>query len=276
MCPVAQRGGTNTYRDTEPAPAMGAPLRHSRAPIRESTPPRGETSRSHLASSTTGGGLRRGERSTYRDTEPALAIGRAAFVILVRRHGNPRPSRRDLPLPSGLLHHGGRNEEGGTNTCRDTEPAPPSGAQPSSFSCADTGIHAPSRRDLAPRRDPPPRHPPISSMPLSPYHACPEPLEGSPQNPGVVRAGPSARFTSKCRKMSQNVALFHPSTRKPLQFTSGGSHALVQFPAILAHFRSFPRPDLPPQSGFPLPFGLLPHGGRIEEGERRALGPRHS
>ena len=40
--------------------------------------------------------------------------------------------------------------------------------------------------------------------------------------------------------MSQNVALFRPSTRKLAQVTSGKSHDLDRFPAILAHFRSFP------------------------------------
>ena len=143
----------------------------------------------------------------------------APEIIAVHEHG-PCPGQAYplppglsglLPPPSGLLHHGGGLRRGERIRTGTRNPPPPSGAQPSSFSCADTGIHAPSRRDLAPRRDPPPRHPPISSMPLSPYHACPEPLEGSPPNPGVVRPGSPARFTSKCRKMSQNVALFHTS-----------------------------------------------------------------
>ena len=43
--------------------------------------------------------------------------------------------------------------------------------------------------------------------------------------------------------MSQNVAecrTISPSTRKPLQFTSGESHDLGRFPAVFAHFRPFP------------------------------------
>ena len=169
-------------------------------------------------------------------------------------------SRRRLASSTtgGGLRRGERIRTGTRN------PPPPSGAQPSSFSCADTGIHAPSRRDLAPQRDPPPRHPPISSMPLSPYHACPEPLEGSPPNPGVVRPGSPARFTSKCRKMSQNVALFHTSAPRLRNLRVKNLTFLVQKPAILANFRSFSRPQVP--HGPPL-CGLLPRraGGRIEE-----------
>ena len=43
--------------------------------------------------------------------------------------------------------------------------------------------------------------------------------------------------------MSQNVAecrTISPSTRKPLQFTSGESHDLGRFPSVFAHFRPFP------------------------------------
>ena len=64
--------------------------------------------------------------------------------------------------------------------------------------------------------------------------------KGIPETPGAGALACQPRFTSKCRKMSQNVALFRPSTRKPLQFTSEKPHDLGPFPAILAHFRSFP------------------------------------
>ena len=50
--------------------------------------------------------------------------------------------------------------------------------------------------------------------PTMPVEACPEPVEGHPRNTRRWRPGPSARFTSKCRKMSQNVALFHTPTRR--------------------------------------------------------------
>ena len=64
-------------------------LRHSRAQTRESTP-LAERPPAPSGLLTHGGRIEEGGTNT-RDTEPAPAIGRAASVILVRRHGNPRP-----------------------------------------------------------------------------------------------------------------------------------------------------------------------------------------
>ena len=60
-----------------------------------------------------------------------------------------------------------------------------------------------------------------------------------PRNTRRWRPGPPVRFTSKCRKMSQNVALFHTPTRRMTHFTSKKPHVFGQKPAILAHSRSF-------------------------------------
>ena len=116
-------------------------------------------------------------------------------------------SRRRLASSTtgGGLRRGERIRTGTRN------PPPPSGAQPSSFSCADTGIHAPSRRDLAPQRDPHRDTRPFPQCPYPPTMPVLNLSKGPPPNPGVVRPGSPARFTSKCRKMSQNVALFHTS-----------------------------------------------------------------
>ena len=142
------------------------------------------------------------------------------------RHGNPRPLATGPPT---------------TPLCRPSAPLP-------SFSCPDTGTHAPGDRtaDYAPtsppsvilvprhgnprlprpdRRhymcEPRPRHQPLPPTPptpltcsLRPVEACPEPVEGRPETTWRRRAAAPSRFTSKCRKMSQNVALFRPSTRK--------------------------------------------------------------
>ena len=109
-----------------------------------------------------------------------------------------------------------------------------------SFPCPDTGIQtAPSRTDRPlsqhRRRHPRsgrPRPPPEASAPHGPVGEAPAPhnatsappsnapislpcLLKDPRNTRRWRPGPSARFTSKCRKMSpENVALFHTPTRR--------------------------------------------------------------
>ena len=62
-----------------------------------------------------------------------------------------------------------------------------------------------------------------------------------PRTPARWPADPPARFTSKCRKMSQNVALFHTPTRRMARFTSKKPHVFSRFSVIWAHFRSFSR-----------------------------------
>ena len=146
-------------------------------------------------------------------------------VILVPRHGNPRPLATEPP----------------TTPLR---PPPPSVILVPRH--GNPRLPRPDRRHYM--CEPRPRHQPLPPTPptpltcsLRPVEACPEPVEGRPETHlAPARPGPSARFTSKCRKMSQNVALFRPSTRKLAQVTSGKSHDLDRFPAILAHFRSFP------------------------------------
>ena len=146
------------------------------------------SSRRRLASSTTGGGLRRGER--IRTGTRNLPRHRARSL----RHSRAQ-TRESTPPPGETSHHS-------VTPHRDTRPFP---------QC--------------------PYPPTMPVLNLS---------KGPPQTPASCAPGVPARSTSKCRKMSQNVALFRPSTRSPLQFTSGESHDLARFPAILAHFRSFP------------------------------------
>ena len=124
-----------------------------------------------------------------------------------------------------------------------------------------------------------PRHPPLPPTPPNPYHALLKPAL-SPSKPALSlskgdtrttrrwRAGSPARFTSKCRKMSQNVALFHTPTRRMPHFTSKKPHDLGPFPAISAHFRSIPShlPSLPVPEPLvilvrQIPFILVPRHG---------------
>ena len=200
-------------------------LRHSRAQTRESTPPRGETSRCRLASSTTGGGLRRGER----------------------------------------IRTGTRN------------PPPPSGAQPSSFSCADTGIHAPSRRDLAPRRAPP--HRDTRPFPHCPYPPTMPVLNLSKGPPKTLAScapvrRPDLRVNvAKCRRMSHYFAppLVNPCNLRVENLTIWSNSR--PFWPISVHFRV--------QTSRPSPacrccLASTATGQGLRRGERGALGPRHS
>ncbi len=83
--------------------------------------------------------------------------------------------------------------------------------------------------------------PPRRDIRRFPQTPPPLSLSWSPSVPPAT-GKPSARFTSKCRKMSQNVALFHTPTRRMTHFTSKKPHVFGQNPAILPHSRSFPRP----------------------------------
>ena len=109
---------------------------------------------------------------------------------------------------------------------------PPPPKPPPSFPCPDTGIHAPCARTA--HYDEAPRHSPLPPTPPPPYHACRTP----PEITWRWRAGSAPRFTSKCRKMSQNVARFHTPTRRMAHFTSKKPHVFCRNPAIWAHFRS--------------------------------------
>ena len=126
-----------------------------------------------------------------------------------------------------------------------------------------------------------PRHPPLPPTPPNPYHALLKPAL-SPSKPALSLSkgghsnhqalagrGSPARFTSKCRKMSQNVALFHTPTRRMPHFTSKKPHDLGPFPTISAHFRSIrsspaviPMPRIPsfpcPDTGTHAPLRRLP------------------
>ncbi len=163
-------------------------------------------------------------RDTRRSPCPRPASSPPRAVIPVPRHGNPCPLRTDRPQRLDLA----------------TPPAAPTAPVRASSPVGEDEVGQP--RALGPRGDPrcdirpsPERLP----TPTMPVEACPEPVEGAPR-PGALARRAAARFTSKCRKMSQNVALFQPSTRKPLQSTSEKPHVLGPFPAILAHFRSIP------------------------------------
>ena len=100
-----------------------------------------------------------------------------------------------------------------------------------------------SRRSRAPTRE----STPLTSAP-HPYVPVPLSCSSRPvEAPWRRRPGPLARFTSKCRKMSQNVALFHTPTRRMPHFTSKKPHVFGRNPAILtnsAHFVSIRRRPL--------------------------------
>ena len=103
----------------------------------------------------------------------------------------------------------------------------------------------------APRRHAPsattPAPPPNTLQPLPCLSKPVLSLSRATRNHLALSPGPPARFTSECRKMSQNVALFHTPTRRMPHFTSKKPHVFGRNPAILAQFRSFslsgpPRP----------------------------------
>ena len=100
-----------------------------------------------------------------------------------------------------------------------------------------------SRRCRAPTRE----STPLTSAP-HPYVPVPLSCSSRPvEAPRRRRPGPLARFTSKCRKMSQNVALFQTPTRRMPHFTSKKPHVFGRNPAILAnsaHFVSIRRRPL--------------------------------
>ncbi len=127
---------------------------------------------------------------------------RAAQVARAANPWSHRPLAPSCPCPDTGIH------------APSPPPFGPLPTAPRQFPCPDTGIHALALRLRAsPRRDirPSPQRP---QLPIMPVEACPEPVEGGlPKHPALV-PGPPARFTSKCRKMSQNVALFRSPTRK--------------------------------------------------------------
>ena len=162
------------------------------------------------------------------------------------RYGNPRP----WPIPSFscstrestrshpviLVLDTGIHAPSPSRRSRARHGNPP--APTPSFSC--------STRESTPLADETAAAPPSSAPPPTPTTPLPcllkpalSPSKGAPETTWCRRAAAPARFTSKCREMSQNVPLFRPSTRKPMQFTSGESHVLGRFPAISAHFCSF-------------------------------------
>ena len=76
----------------------------------------------------------------------------------------------------------------------------------------------------------------LSKPALSPSKPVLSPSKGGPRTPARRPAAPPARFTSKCRKMTQNVALFHTPTRRMSYFTSKKPHVFSPFSVILAIF----------------------------------------
>ena len=91
---------------------------------------------------------------------------------------------------------------------------------------------------------------PTPTMPVEacpePVEACPEPVEGGLRDSAHWRAGPPARFTSKCRKSRRMSHYFNPPLVsleiyewKTSHFGPISGH-FGPFPAILANFRSIP------------------------------------
>ena len=96
-------------------------------------------------------------------------------VILVLDTGTPRPSTHRRPRPRSVIPV----LDTGTHTTVDTP----------------TGAFGPSS----------PRHPPLPTMPLSPYHTCCGPVECPPEipRPGAAARPPDLRVNvAKCRRMS--------------------------------------------------------------------------
>ena len=112
----------------------------------------------------------------------------------------------------------------GIHTTVDT----PTGAPIPSFPCAPPPRHSRARHgNTHDRRHTDGRVRPLLATTSAPPHDAPIPLpyllwpcRMPPRNPASWRRGAPARFTSKCRKMSQNVALFHTPTRRMAHFTS--------------------------------------------------------
>ena len=103
-----------------------------------------------------------------------------------------------------------------------------------------------ARREPTDRRHTDGRFRPLLATTSAPPHDAPIPLpyllwpcRMPPRNPASWRRGAPARFTSKCRKMSQNVALFHTPTRRMAHFTSKKPHVFDQNRAFWARFCSF-------------------------------------
>ena len=135
---------------------------------------------------------------------------------------------RGLPPPSGLLPASRRHSRAPTRESMPLADGPPTTAgpsprhpplppPPSGLLPRGGGLRWGQPRALGPRGDPSATSapPPNASQPLPCLlKPAPEPVEGGLRDSVHWRTGPPPRFTSKCRKMSQNVALFQPSTRK--------------------------------------------------------------
>ena len=144
--------GRTAYYGENPAP------RHSRAPTRESTPPHGRTA--HYARTPNLILVPRHDHAPSRSDRPLRREPRTP-VILVPRHGKSTP-------PRGRTAHYGENPEPPSFSCPDTGIHAPSVGPPTtartpspSFPCPDTGIHAPSV-------------PPTTARTPSPSFPCPD------------------------------------------------------------------------------------------------------
>ena len=231
-----------------------APLRHSRARHGNPHDPRRTDGRAPVSPSFSCLTRESTRPSTHRRARPSLRHSRArrgnpttvdtptgapipsfpcapCSVILVLDTGTH--TTVDTPACAPPLRHS-RARHGNPHDRRHTDvraPAP-------SFSCSTREPTRPSTHRRA--RPAPPRYD------IRPSPRCPYPptipvvaLSNAPRNPASWRRGAPARFTSKCRKMSQNVALFHTPTRRMAYFTSKKPHVFDQNRAFWARFCSF-------------------------------------
>ncbi len=176
--------------------------------------------RRRLASSPNGGGLRWGERRAlglrkWRGQRVHGAIGASPrHARAPTRASMPHPRRRLASSPNGgglrwgerralgLRKWRGQRVHGAIGPSPRHARAPTRESMPLLSGCA----RAPGATSA-----PPPNAPNSLSCLLKPVLS---PSKGASETRGAGAPGPPAPFTSKCRKMSQNVALFRSSTRK--------------------------------------------------------------
>ena len=180
--------GLRKWRGQRVHGAIGASPRHARAPTRASMP----HPRRRLASSPNGGGLRWGERRTlglrkWRGQRVHGAIGASP------RHARA-PTRASIPHPRRRLAS-----------------APPRTVIPVRRHGNPCPLLSGCARAPCATSAPPPNASIALPCLLKPVLS---PSKGGFRNTRRSRPGPPAPFTSKCRKMSQNVALFRSPTRK--------------------------------------------------------------